>query len=230
MEGKLYGVGVGPGDPELLTLKAVRIINECDVIAIPGLTKEKCVAYKIAKGAIDNIDEKEFIYIHMPMTKDKEILNKSHDEGAETIINELKKGKKVGFLTLGDPSVYSTYLYVHKRVLALGHDAEIISGITSFCAAAAKINKGLVEGREELHIIPASYQIDEALTMPGTKVLMKSGKKIEDVKNKIIDKNLKAVMIENCGMEGERIHHDVNCFPHDGSYYSLIIVKENKND
>ena len=80
MKGKLYGVGVGPGDPELLTLKAVRLIKECEVIAIPANSKEKCVAYKIASQVIKNIDDKEFLYVHMPMTKDENLLKESHNK------------------------------------------------------------------------------------------------------------------------------------------------------
>lgn len=224
--GKLYGVGVGPGDPELLTLKAVRIINESDIIAVPNTSKDKCAAYKIAKQAVSNIDNKEFLFINMPMTKDEEKLKKAHNEGRDIIIEKLKEGKSIAFLTLGDPCVYSTYIYIHKLVKEAGYETKIISGVTSFCAAAAKINEGLVEKSEELHVIPASYQIEESLDFPGTKVLMKSGKKIANVKEKIKEKNLKAVMVENCGMENEKVYEDVDSIPEDASYYSLIIVKE----
>lgn len=227
MLGILYGVGVGPGDPELLTLKAVRIIESSEIIAIPSSDKEKCVAYKIALGAIPELKDKEILHIPMPMTKDEALLEKSHKLGAEKIIDKLKEGKNVAFLTLGDPTVYSTYLYVHKIVLKENYSAEIISGIPSFCAASARINTGLVEKSEQLHIIPASYQIDEALELPGTKVFMKSGKKIELVKEKIKNTNCNGVMIENCGMENEKIYENIDDIKEDSSYYSLIIVKEN---
>lgn len=226
MLGTLYGVGVGPGDPELLTLKAVRIIKESEVIAVPADTKENCVAYKIASGAVSDLDKKEILFISMPMTKDADALKASHEKGAAQIIEKLKEGKNVAFLTLGDPTIYSTYLYVHKIILNSDFKAEIISGIPSFCAASARINDGLVEKSEQLHIIPASYQIDEALELPGTKVFMKSGKKIETVKNKINSSNMKAVMIENCGMENEKIYEDISEVKENASYYSLIIVKE----
>ena len=91
--------------------------------------------------------------------------------------------KNVVFLTLGDPTVYSTYLCVHRRVnLEDGYDARIVSGVTSFCAAAASLSEGLVENSEELHVIPASYQIEDALELSGTKVLMKAGKRCRPVK------------------------------------------------
>ncbi|WP_294351412.1 precorrin-2 C(20)-methyltransferase [uncultured Clostridium sp.] len=229
--GKLYGVGVGPGDPELLTLKAVRIIEESEVIAIPNKSIEKCVAYKIAEGAVPSIKDKEIMTIEMPMTKDKDILENSYKIATEKIISKLKEGKNIAFLTLGDPTVYSTYIYVHKRILNLGFETEIISGITSFCAAAAKINEGLVERAEELHVIPASYQVEESLKFPGTKVLMKSGKNMRKVKELLANKNLKVTMVENCGMENEKVYKKVEEINDESSYYSLIIVKENtKND
>nr|WP_302638236.1 precorrin-2 C(20)-methyltransferase [uncultured Clostridium sp.] len=225
MSGTLYGVGVGPGDPELLTLKAVRLIKESEIIAIPNDDKEKCVAYKIALGAVPELEDKEILYISMPMTKDEEHLKQSHEKGAAQIIEKLKEGKDVAFLTLGDPAIYSTYLYVHKIVLDKDYKAQIVSGIPSFCAAAARINEGLVEKAEQLHIIPASYQIDKALELPGTKVFMKSGKKIQSVKEKINTSNVEAIMIENCGMENEKVYRDINEVKENASYYSLIIVK-----
>ena len=226
MKGKLYGVGVGPGDPELLTLKAVRVIEECEVIAVPANSKEKCVAYKIASQAVKNIDDKEFLYIHMPMTRDENLLKENHNKGAEDIAKVLNTGKNIAFLTLGDPSIYSTYIYIHKLVLEKGYETEIISGIPSFCAAAARINEGLVEKAEELHIIPASYQIEEALKLKGTKVFMKSGKKIGAVKEAVGKSHGRAVMVENCGMENETVYENLNDVKENASYYSLIIVKE----
>lgn len=230
MKGILYGVGIGPGDPELLTLKAVRIIKESPVIAVPGKVKEDTVAYKIVKQAIPELDEKEFIPVDMPMTKDKALLEKSHDEGADQVCKILDSGRNVAFLTLGDPTVYSTYLYVHKRVLERGYEAEIISGITSFCAVAARLNIGLVEKAEPLHVVPASYQIEDALKLPGTKVLMKAGKKMAYVKQTLRETGCEGVMIENCGMPGEKIYRSVDEINENAGYYSLVIVKERNDD
>lgn len=227
MAGKLFGLGIGPGDPELLTLKAVRIIQESDVIAVPGKVKEESVAYQITRQAVKELDEKEIIAVHMPMTKDHEKLENSHNEGADQVEKYLKEGKNVAFLTLGDPTVYSTYLYIHKRIQDRGYEVEIVSGITSFCAVAARLNIGLVEKAEPLHVIPASYQIEDALKLPGTKVLMKAGKKMAKVKEELQKRNDSAVMIENCGMENEKIYRSVEEIPEDAGYYSLIIAKEN---
>lgn len=230
MKGKLYGVGVGPGDPELLTLKALRLIKENDVIAVPGKDILNSVAYQIVKGAYKELDRKILIPVLMPMTKDPQVLKANHDKGADLVEAYLKEGKNVIFLTLGDATVYSTYLYVHKRILERGYEAEIVSGITSFCAVAARLNMGLVETDQPLHVIPATYkaqEMDEILELPGTKVLMKTGKKMKQVKDSIQRSGQKAVMIENCGMPSEKIYRSAEEIPEDSGYYSLIIVKEN---
>lgn len=223
---KLYGIGVGPGDPELLTLKALRIIQESDVVAVPGEVAEDSIAYQIVKGACPELDKKELLAVPMPMVKDKKILEENHDAAAKQIEQLLDQGKQIAFLTLGDPTVYSTYIYVHKRVKAHGYETEIISGITSFCAVSARLNIGLVEKAEMLHVVPASYQIEDALKLPGTKVLMKAGRKMKDVKAQLLDMRVPAVMIENCGMENEKIYETVEEIPEEAGYYSLIIAKE----
>ncbi|MDD2979655.1 MAG: precorrin-2 C(20)-methyltransferase [Hespellia sp.] len=226
MDGKLTGVGVGPGDPELLTLKAVRIIKECDVAAVPVKEVSESVAYQIARGAVPELENKEVLAIDMPMTKDKEVLHASHMAGADQLEAMIKNGKKIAFLTLGDPTVYSTYLYLHKEIKRRGYETEIISGIPSFCAVAAKLNEGLVERAEQLHVIPASYHLEEALSLPGTKVLMKAGKKIAKVKQAVLAHDEDVMMIENCGMENEKIYTGAEEIPDSAGYYSLIIVKD----
>ncbi|MCM1258698.1 MAG: precorrin-2 C(20)-methyltransferase [Roseburia sp.] len=224
--GKLYGVGVGPGDPELLTLKAMRVMEESAVIAVPGDTPENSIAYRIAKQGCKSLAGKETMAIPMPMTKVEETLRESQENGAKMIAGCLDQGKQVAFLTLGDPSVYSTYLYLKKILEDRGYDTEMVSGIPSFCAVAAALNISLTEKAESLHIIPASYSIEEALKLSGTKVLMKSGKKLGKVREQLLEKGVDARMVENCGMEGERHYLSVEEMPKQGSYYSLIVVKE----
>lgn len=246
MNGILYGIGTGPGDSELMTIKAVKIMKQCDVLVLPvsdskllqepvlkkageapELTKG-CIAYNIAYPNAPEISEKPVLFAPMPMIKNKEILKTIHNKSAEKIKELLGKGLKLGFLTLGDPTVYSTYLYIHKRILEWGEKAEIISGIPSFCASAARLSIGLVENREQLHIIPSSYGVDEAVNLSGTKVLMKAGKKMSVVKNAIRESGQVFSMVENCGMENEKIYHSVDNVPDEASYYSLIILKEKK--
>lgn len=239
MRGKLYGIGVGPGDPELLTLKAMRLIRESDVIAVPGMKPEESEAFKIVKGAFALAEtEKAFdtfpgtrtlLAVPMPMTKDPVVLEKSHNEGTRMIQAELELGKNVVFLTLGDPTVYSTYIYVHKRIQELGYETEIINGIPSFCAVAARLNMGLVEQKELLHVIPASYEVKELLKLPGTRVLMKAGKQMSAVKQELLEAGVKAVMIENCGMPDEKIYRTTEEIPEKAGYYSLIIIKDRED-
>ena len=146
-------------------------------------------------------------------------------------IRALKQGKNVVFLTLGDPTIYSTYLYVHKRILERGYQAEIVSGITSFCAVAARLNMGLAEMAEPLHVIPATYkaeEMDELLKLPGTKVLMKSGKRLKKVRDSILRSGQNAVMIENCGMPEEKIYASAKEIPEEAGYYTLLVVKDKK--
>ena len=226
MAGKLYGIGVGPGDPELMTLKALKTMKACDVIAIPGKNPSESVAYRIAEGAYPEISEKEQLLITTPMTKDLKILNDAYRKGAEAIEKLLDEGKSVGLLTLGDPTIYSTYIYVHRNVIQDGYEAEIINGIPSFCAVSARFGDSLVDRDEPLHIIPASYQIEDALELPGTKVLMKTGKNMASVRRSILESGQEAVLVKNCGMPGEAVYHGAGNFPDNPGYYSLIIVKE----
>ena len=164
--------------------------------------------------------------IHMPMTKDPDTLKRAHREAAERIIQELAKGRRAAFLTLGDPCIYSTYLYVHKKVRSAGCRAEIISGIPSFIAASAAVGEGLVENAQMLHLIPASYQAEEAAGLPGTKVMMKAGKAAARVRDELLARGEKGWAVERCGMEGERIFHSLDEIPDDLSYYSIIVAKE----
>lgn len=137
MKGTLYGVGIGPGDPELLTLKAVRLIRENEVIALPGEDPKETVAYKISVQAVPELADKTLLALAMPMTKDKKILKENYDRAADRVAEILDQGKNVVFLTLGDPTVYSTYMYVHQRLEAKGYPVAIVSGITSFCAGGS---------------------------------------------------------------------------------------------
>lgn len=226
---KLYGIGVGPGDSELLTLKGARLIRQCDVIALPKSGKKTNVAFEIAKGAIPEIVNKDIVEIDMPMTRDKAKLEAAHKNGALIIGQILDEGRDVAFLTLGDPTVYSTYCYVHNLVIEEGYEAEIVPGVPSFCAVSAALNEGLTEAKECLHIIPASYDgLEDALELKGTKVLMKSGSKLGNVKDIIKEKCPEETvrMVEKCGMEGEKIYNSLDEIDEDASYFSVLVVKK----
>ena len=218
MQGMIYGIGVGPGDPELMTLKAARLLREADVIAIPGKKKETCTAYQIALGAVPEIEEKEIIPVVFPMTKDEAVLKESHEAAVKSLAALMDQGKTVAFLTLGDVTVYSTYGYVHQKLLNLGYESVLVNGVPSFCAAAAKLGISLGEKAEPIHILPGSYPVKDGLKLSGTK--------IADVKRELLLTECHAWMVENCGMEGERLIRSAADIPEDAGYYSLIIAKD----
>ena len=227
MKGTLYGVGVGPGDPELMTVKAIRMIRENSIIAVPGAEVKETVAYKIAVQAVPELADKELLPIYMPMTHDPKELEENHAKGAKALEACLDAGKNVVFLTLGDPCVYSTFSYLQHRVEADGYHTELVSGITSFCAAAARLNISLSEWNEQLHIVPAVHRLDSELTESGNYILI-SGKKMNQVKEILSRSGRDVLMVENCGMPDEHIYHGVDEIPDDAGYYSLIIAKEHK--
>ncbi len=175
---------------------------------------------------VPEIQKKPVLCLPMPMMKEKEELKRIHDAGAKKVEEYLDEGMNIAFLTLGDPSIYSTYLYIHKRVQKDGYQAVIIPGIPSFCAAAAALNLGLAENKEEIHILPASYGIEEGLKLSGTKILMKTGKKMPYVKETVKASNDRFWMVENCGMENEKIYENPDDVPEKSSYYSVIVIKE----
>lgn len=230
MNGILFGVSVGPGDPELITLKAVRTIRECDVIAVPRSGEKELVALGIARQSVPELEQKKLIELYMPMTRDREELERTRREASQTLIRLLEQGKSVAFLSLGDVSIYSTYLYLHERVLAAGFETKMVAGVPSFCAAAARLNTGLTEASQPLHIIPASYSgVDEGLGWNGTKVLMKTGKSIEKVKDILRERGVyhHAQMVQKCGMDGEQVFPSLDSADASASYFSIIVVKEN---
>ena len=225
-KGKLYGVGVGPGDKELLTVKAIRIIREADIVASPVMKNGGRAAYDIAAPYLEN---KKIIEFTMPMTKNKDELEKNYSDIAEKLAELLDEGKNIAFITLGDVTVYSTYMQIDRLMKDRGYDTELVPGITSFCAAAARIGTALCERNEPLVIIPASYDIsDRLMDLPGTKVFMKAGSSGLELRDMLRDNDIidKAVMVERCGMEDERIVTDLNEMKGSGSYFSLFIVKE----
>lgn len=223
-KGILYGVGVGPGDPELMTLKAVRTAKECDIIAIPQKDADKCLALRIAMGAVPELADKEKLPVHMPMTKDKEALAKAYAEGTAALQEKLDAGLNICFLTLGDTTVYSTYMYLHERIAALGYETHIVPGVTSFCAAAAELGISLCENKDQLHVIPGTYTPSEALGLSGTKVLMKND--LPKTLPVLRASGAKAAMVENCGLPNQKVYRSAEEIPEDAGYFSLLIVKE----
>mgnify|MGYP003767326831 FL=1 len=227
MKGTLYGIGVGPGDPELMTLKAVRRIREAEVIVVPAKPKTESAAYRIAEKAVPELSGKPVLELDWPMTKDRRALETYYRSAAKEIEALLDQGKDAAFLTLGDPTVYATYLYLHRLAAADGYPAEIVSGVPSFCAAAARFGIGLAENSEELHIFPASYPDESLLRLPGTKVLMKPASALTELRRQLAeDKEHEVFAAVNCGMEGEKLCRGAETIPDDAGYFTLILVKE----
>lgn len=226
MSAMLTGIGVGPGDPELMTLKAMKKLQACDLLVVPDADKGESTAYKIAVQAYPDLESKPTLVVRMPMTHDRAQWQASHRAAADQIEAQLDQGKHVAFITLGDPTVYATYMYVHKMVADDGYPTEIVSGIPSFCAVAAKLNISLAEGSQMLHIVPSSHGIESALTLPGVKVLMKAGSKMGKVRSQLIQADMDVSMVENCGMPTERVFHSAEEIPEDAGYFSLIIAKD----
>lgn len=228
MKGTAYGIGVGSGDPELMTLKAVRLIRENDVIAVPGKSAEDSVAYKIAVQNVPELAEKILLPINMPMTKDENILRNEHKKGAESIEKYLDIGKNVVYLTLGDPTVYCSFSYLQRILESDGYNVELVSGVTSFCAAAARLNIPLVEKDEELHVFPNVPDKNDFDNTSGTKVIMKSGRYMSDIKEVLKHTDCEIFAVENCGMNSEKIYNSINEIPDKTGYFSIVITENIK--
>ena len=226
MRGIAYGVGVGPGDPELMTLKAIRLIRENEVIAVPGKVPQEAVAYQIAVAVVPELADKELVSVYMPMIKDRTLIDAEHRKGAKLLEQYLDQGKNVVYITLGDPTVYCTFSYLQHILEADGYQVELVPGITSFCAAAARLNLPLVEWDEPLHVVPAVHKTADPLDQPGTYVLMKSASHMAEVKGLLCASGRDVQAVENCSMATEKVYRSVEEIPDDAGYFSLIVAKE----
>ena len=228
MKGIAYGVGVGPGDPELMTLTAIRLIRENDVIAVAGKVAQDAVADKIAAAVVPELAEKELVPIYMPMVKDRALIDQEHQRAAKLVESYLDRGKNVVYITLGDSTIYCTFSYLQHYLEADGYTVKLVNGIPSFCAAAAALNISLTEWDEPMHVIPAAHKTEDPLDQPGTYVLMKSASYMKDVKDLLRASGKDVQCVENCSMENEKIYRSVDEIPDNAGYFSLIVAKEKK--
>ncbi|MBP0970126.1 MAG: precorrin-2 C(20)-methyltransferase [Oscillospiraceae bacterium] len=224
--GIAYGVGVGPGDPDLITLKAVKLIRENDVIAVPDREPKESIAYRIAESAVPELAEKEIVPVHMPMVRDKDELESAHREGASLLEKYLDQGRNVVYIALGDITVYCTFSYLQDILEEDGYTVELVPGVPSFCAAAARLGLSLAEGDGSFHVAPASCTTAEDLNMPGTFVLMKAASHMPEVKEMLQRSGREVSAVENCGMAEEKIYRKAEEIPDDSGYFSLIIAGE----
>lgn len=235
--GTLYCIGVGPGDPELLTLKAIRYIKKCPVLAIPQGHTGVTTAKQILMDAVEDMDDvdlsqKEIISIDFPMTRDEAVLADAHQKGAAAIEGALQEGKDVALITLGCPTIYASSIYVHRRVQRDGYATEIVPGVPSFCAAAAKLQMPLCEKDEPLTIIPGNRKDRrKLLALPGHKIVMKSSGSLETLKDDLAQTGQleTTAMIERCGMPGETVYTSVKNAER-APYFSVLLVRKEKDE
>lgn len=235
MKGTLYCIGVGPGDPELLTIKAVKRIRNCPVLAVPqghtGVTTAKDILLQaIENGAAVELQDKLILTVDFPMTRDAAVLEEAHAAGAAAIEAQLQQGRDVALITLGCPTVYASSIYVHRRIHDDGYATEIIPGVPSFCAAAARLQQPLCEQDEPLTIIPGGRSDRKnLLSAPGSKIIMKPSGPFASLKQELQDTQQLAdtTMIERCGLSGETIYHSLDDVERT-AYFSVLLVKEKK--
>jgi len=236
-KGILYGIGVGPGDPELLTLKAARALNVVDVVFAAASTKNSySLALSIAKPHIPDLTPVRMLYF--PMTENKTEKEKAWKTHAVAIMKELDQGKKAAFITLGDAMTYSTYGYILKYIKELGPQYPVVSipGITSYQAAAACLNTPLVEGEESLLLtsgVTGGDRLREFGAKPENVVFLKAYRNVADIAAAIDEAGIynAAVGVSNCGHEDEKVVRDIKeLCDRRPDYWTLILATRKKVD
>ena len=230
-QGTFYGIGVGPGDPDLLTVKAIRAIKEADVLIAPKTEKkEGSVALDIAKPYLK--PDIEIVYQVFPMVKDFAESPEVFIANKNEILSLLNAGKNVAFLTLGDPMFYSTYIYIFKLLSEEKVNVETIPGVPAFLAIASRIGMPLAFGNDILSIIPATAELNDinsALDNANTSVLMKVYKNFDEIvhtlENHDMSKNAK--LVSRCGLPDEKIITDITEHKHEQlNYLSTILTRK----
>ena len=224
--GTFYGVGVGPGDPELLTLKAVRVLESCPVLAAPQMASGEMTALSIARQAA-RLEGKTLLPLRFTMSRDRAEQAEGHRRAADTVRPYLEAGQDVAMAILGDVSIYSTYCYMMELLKAEGFPCVMVPGVPSFCAVAARLGRSLTEMDLPVHIVPAGgFPLEEALDLPGTKVLMKSGRALPQVLEALESRGLleSSAMVQNCGLPGEQAAESLKDAPQSGSYFTTLLV------
>lgn len=230
--GQLYAVGVGTGDSELMTLKAARLIQQADVVAIPEKNKgkEDSFAWKIVTGALSEEDiAGERCFLHFPMTRNASINIPAWRVAAMTIIDRLKEGKSVVFITEGDPSVFSTWAYIQEELHEIAPEIEpiIVPGITSITAVPAATKIPLADGMERFCVVPATYGIeslDNLVKEFDTIIFIKAGRVIPELSAKLKELGLSdsATYVSHASTDKQEIYHDLDEVPEEHRYFSMV--------
>ena len=227
-KGKLYGIGVGVGDPENITLKAIKVLRDIDVIVLPeAKTGEGSTAFDIVKEYIK--EDVEQIFLEFPMIKELETRKIFRKNNADIIKNELEKGKNVAFLTIGDPMTYSTYNYV-LEYLDKDTIVETVAGINSFNSIAARLNIPLVIGDEDLKVISVNKNTDfhKEIENNDNLVFMKISRSFDKIKKAILETGNKdnVIIVSDCGKDTEKVYTDIEKME-EVPYFSTLILKKN---
>ncbi|MDR1612531.1 MAG: precorrin-2 C(20)-methyltransferase [Planctomycetota bacterium] len=226
-KGILYGVGVGPGDPGLMTLKAVEVIRKCGVVAAPRTPGGATIALDIARRAMD-LGDKAILALDFAMSPDAAARRLSHAAAANKLREALDAGNSVAMLSLGDVTIYSSFRYVADLLAPEGYAIEMIAGVPSFCAAAAALGVPLTAMDTPLLIVPDGA--GEARMPPGGNtvvVYMKSGRRLSDLllRLRAAGRLDDAMLVQDCGLPNERIVPKLTHCDYGRRYRSLVVVK-----
>jgi len=230
MKGLVYGIGVGPGDPELISIKAINVIKNIDVVICPEAKKgSKSIAFEIAKPYMK--EDTEVVTMFFPMVYDKETLNKKWNENAEIIEKFVLQGKNVAFVTLGDPAIYSTYMYMVPYLKSKNIEVVTIPGITSFCSVAAELNIPICLWEETFSVVPLQKDCEtarRALESNDNVIIMKPSHANRELAEILIEMGLENnfAMITKSSTDKQNIIRDINVLKNEKvPYMSTIIVK-----
>ncbi|MCK5809649.1 MAG: precorrin-2 C(20)-methyltransferase [Cocleimonas sp.] len=223
--GIFYGIGVGTGDPEYLTLKAVRLIQQADVIAYLKSDKGVSIALHIAS---EWIKKQQKMAILMPYKTNRQAANKAYDTAAEKVSSYLQQGLNVAFICEGDPLFFGSYIYLHQR-LSTNYHCEIVPGISSINATTALAQIPLIQQNETLAVVTSrntDEEILDALSNYSSVVIMKAG--VARPRLLALIKQSKRLnttcYIQRAGQKGEVVIQDVSQLTGKGDYFSLFVI------
>ena len=229
MSAQFIGVGVGPGDPELITLKAARLIESADVISFIANETGRSQAKNIARFVLEKRHAKDEIPILMPMSEDRTMANQLYDQGAKKISQAIENGKRVVFLCEGDPLFFGSFAYLLERLQG-EVNCEVVPGISSVHAAASALKLPLTTLTESFSVVSGRHDeqaLVKALTMHDSVVIMKAGRSRQRILSalKTANRSDDARYLEYIGRENEQIHTDMALLTEEtGPYFSLFVV------
>jgi precorrin-2/cobalt-factor-2 C20-methyltransferase len=237
--GKLFGVGVGPGAPDLVTFRAQRVLRESQVLVLPRASDHgSSTAWRIARPVVGEVPGQERLFLTFPMRKDPDVLRPAWDRAFVAIGERLERGLSVAFVTEGDPSVYSTFIYLAREAPRRwpGIEVEVVPGVTSVTAVPAVTGVALADGLERVAIVPAGYGVQDLgalLAAFDTVVLMKIGPEMPQVlaaleRAELVDR---AVYVSRATMPEQRIERDLRKVgaEHGDCFAMVVVAKKSRS-